>query len=182
MSNYRRHRVPGGTWFFTVNLWDRQSHLLIDRIDLLREVVQRVRRQHGFHIDAWVILPEHMHCIWTLPEGDDDYSSRWKTIKAAFSQQIPHQEWRSPARQRKGERGIWQRRFWEHTIRDDEDYARHRDYVYINPLKHGLVGRVVDWPYSSFHRDVRQGLYPPDWGGDVFDMEAGERSRTLNKA
>jgi len=177
MTNYRRNRVPGGTYFFTVNLLDRKSDLLVQHIQHLRDTVRHVRAQAPFHIDAWVVLPEHMHCIWTLPDGDTDFSSRWKTIKAAFSKDLPAGELRSVSRVGKGERGIWQRRFWEHTIRDDRDYAAHVDYVHFNPVKHGFVSELRDWPYSSLHRHVALGIYPAQWAGGATDVaKAGERS------
>lgn len=176
MPNYHRNRVPGGTYFFTVNLLERQSRLLVEHIEAFREAVRGVREKRPFHIDAWVVLPDHTHCVWTLPPGDDDYPARWKAIKIAFAKALPKIERLSAVRMRKGERGIWQRRFWEHTIRDERDYAAHVDYVHINPLKHGLVQRVVDWPYSSFHRAAASGLYSHDWAGDdVIDLVAGER-------
>ncbi|MEC5385766.1 transposase [Uliginosibacterium sp. H3] len=176
MSDYRRYRLPGGTYFFTVNLLDRRSSLLVDQIDLLRQAVRVAKERRPFHIDAWVVLPDHMHAIWTLPEGDADYSARWTDIKKTFVISLPAIEPLSAARSAKGERGVWQRRFWEHTIRDDRDYAAHIDYVHINPLKHGLVERVVDWPHSSFHRAVERGWYAQDWGADVPDLVAGERA------
>jgi putative transposase len=176
MSNYRRNRVPGGTYFFTVNALDQRSSVFVEHIDLLREAVRLTRTNQPFHIDAWVVLPEHMHAVWTLPAHDDDYSGRWKSIKIAFSKSLPKLEMRPSAQVLQGERGIWQRRFWEHTIRDDADYATHVDYVHVNPLKHGLVTRVGDWPHSSFHRFVAKGVYPIDWAGDgVTDISAGER-------
>lgn len=175
MPDYRRNRVPGGTYFFTVNLLERRECLLVEHIDALRDAVRQVRAQRPFHIDAWVVLPDHTHCVWTLPPGDDDYSSRWKAIKIAFAKSLPRIERLSAVRARKGERGIWQRRFWEHTIRDDGDYVAHVDYVHINPFKHGMVQRVADWPYSSFHRFVEAGIYPRDWAGDVGTLKAGER-------
>jgi len=147
---------------------------LIDHIDHLRASVRKVKQARPFHIDAWVVLPEHMHAVWTLPESDHDYSARWKAIKIAFAKGIPVTEDRSAVRIAKGERGIWQRRFWEHTIRDDDDYARHVDYVHINPMKHGLVSRVADWPYSSFHSAVKQGLYPADWACDPSSLNVLE--------
>jgi REP-associated tyrosine transposase len=145
-------------------------------IDALRDAVRTVRDRRPFHIDAWVVLPEHMHAVWTLPIDDADYSGRWKAIKIAFSKMLPKTEFRSPVRAAKGERGVWQRRYWEHTIRDERDYAAHVDYVHINPVKHGLVACVRDWPHSSFHRCVAQGVYAPDWAGQgVRDLPAGER-------
>lgn len=171
MPDYRRNRVPGGTYFFTVNLLERKSDLLVDYIDCLREAVRKVRLNQPFHIDAWVVLPDHMHCVWTLPDGDADYSSRWKAIKIAFSKSIPKTERLSAVRIAKGERGIWQRRYWEHTIRNDRDYAAHIDYCHINPLKHGLVKQVADWPYSTFHALVKAGIYVENWAGveDILD-------------
>ena len=175
MPHYRRAFVPGATWFFTVNLLQRRRNdLLIRHVDLLRDVVRRVHRLHPFTVDAWVVLPEHMHCVWTLPPGDMDYSLRWRLIKTLFCRALPADEYRSPLRVQRGERGIWQRRYWEHLIRDDEDFRRHLDYVHINPLKHGWVGRVQDWPYSSFHRDVRRGVYPLDWAGCMDLTVAGD--------
>ena len=168
MPDYRRARLAGGTWFFTVNLLQRKDNdLLVRRVDLLREVVRQVQGKRPFTIDAWVVLPEHLHCIWTLPPGDADFSTRWRLIKSAFSRAIPPTEWRSAVRLRTNERGVWQRHFWEHLITDEQDYARHLDYVHVNPLKHGWVKRVQDWPYSTFHRYVRDGVYPPDWCGDA---------------
>lgn len=165
MSDYRRNRVPGGTYFFTVNLLERKTRLLTDHIDELRAAVAKVRLSRPFHIDGWVVLPDHMHCVWTLPEGDADYAARWKAIKIAFAKSMPRTEWRSAVRIARGERGIWQRRYWEHTMRDDQDYAAHMDYLHFNPVKHGHVTRVVDWPYSSYHRLVGMGIYAPDWAG-----------------
>ena len=167
MTDYRRNRIAGGTYFFTVNLYDRHSRLLVDKIDILRDAVRNARSRRPFHIDAWVVLPEHMHCLWTLPEGDHDFSVRWQAIKTGFSRQIPPGELRSASRHEKAERGIWQRRFWEHTIRDERDYTAHMDYIHFNPVKHGLVGNVSDWPYSSFHRMVRLGVYPEGWASDA---------------
>ena len=176
MPDYRRNRVPGGCYFFTVNLLDRDSDALVGHIDLLRDAVRKVRTRRPFRIDAWVVLPDHMHAVWTLPLGDSDYSGRWRAIKIAFAKALPKTEWRSPRRIAKGERGIWQRRFWEHTIRDDADYAAHVDYVHINPLKHGLVEAAGDWPHSSFHRCAVRGIYPADWGGtDAVVVAHGER-------
>lgn len=165
MSKYRRYRVPGGTYFFTLNLLERRQDLLVRHIHALREAVRRTRQQRPFHIDAWVVLPDHLHCVWTLPPGDDDFSNRWKAIKIRFVQSLPATERRSAVRIAKSERGIWQRRFWEHALRDDGDYSAHVDYCHINPVKHGVVGRVADWPYSTFHHYVARSIYPPDWAG-----------------
>jgi putative transposase len=177
MPNYRRYRMAGGTYFFTVNLLERYPNdLLVRGIDALRSAVRGVLKTRPFHIDAWVVLPDHLHCIWTLPPDDSDVTTRWRSIKQTFSKTLPAVERRSDARVARGERGIWQRRFWEHVIRDEADYAAHMDCVHINPVKHGYVRQVMDWPYSTFHRCVGHGLYSPDWAGEgVADLETGER-------
>ncbi|MCH8544687.1 MAG: transposase [Alcanivorax sp.] len=185
MPNYRRPWCPGGTWFFTVTCQHRYNDPpLIHNIDALRDSIHIVKRRHPFHIDAMVVLPDHLHAIWTLPPGDTDFATRWSLIKAGFARRIPRQdtgtstdasERRTPSQRRRRERGVWQRRFWDHLIRDEEDYRRHMDYIHFNPVKHGLVARVADWPFSSFHRAVREGLYPLDWAADLDEeFEAGE--------
>jgi REP-associated tyrosine transposase len=175
MPNYRRAFAPGGRWFFTANLLNRRSGLLTKEIAALREATRRTRDRHPFRIDAFVVLPDHIHTIWTLPTDDADFSTRRRLIKVEFSKSIPRTEHLSKVRRARGERGIWQRRFWEHLIRDDEDYRRHVEYCYINPVKHGLVRRVCDWPFSSFHRDVEAGLFPRDWAGEFDEIsEFGE--------
>ncbi len=170
MTNYRRYRIDGGTYFFTVNLAERKRSLLTERIDTLRDAFRVVKNAHPFEIDAVVVLPEHLHTIWTLPQGDDDFSLRWRQIKSAFSRVIEKDERIFNSRLRKQERGVWQRRFWEHAIRDEEDFNRHVDYIHINPVKHGYVQRAADWRFSSFHRYVRLGILPADWAG-VEDCE-----------
>jgi putative transposase len=167
MPNYRRLFVPGGCWFFTVNLLDRRTSLLTDNIDALRAATAWTMRRYPFRIEAFVVLPDHLHAIWTLPEGDAYFSTRWRMIKTRFARALPATERRDETRLARGERGIWQRRFWEHLIRDEDDFGRHVDYCTINPVKHGYVRRVADWPYSSFHRDVRRGLFTEDWGGEI---------------
>ena len=168
MPNYRRAWQPGGTYFFTVALLLRQGNDLLTRhVDLLRECVRSVRERHPFKIHAWVVLPDHLHCVIELPPDDADFATRWRLIKMGFSKALPHGETRSAVRVRRGERGIWQRRFWEHLIRDEADFRAHMDYVHINPVKHGLVEHVVDWPYSTFHGLVAKGVYVRDWG-DVY--------------
>ena len=162
---YRRSFVPGGTFFFTANLADRSSHLLTQHIDLLRSAVRRVKAAHPFEIVALVVLPDHLHAIWEMPPGDCDYPLRWALIKAGFSRGLTTGEGIGPARARKRERGIWQRRYWEHQIRSHADLARHVDYIHFNPVKHGHVDAPAEWPYTSMHRIVRQGLLPPDWAG-----------------
>lgn len=175
MSEYVRYRIKGGCYFFTVNLLERHKSLLIDHVDLLRESVRKCKQKQPFHIDAWVVLPEHMHCIWTLPEGDEDFSSRWKAIKTHFSKSLPKDERRSQIQHKRGERGIWQRRFWEHAIRDDNDYEKHMDYLHFNPVKHGWAKNVIDWPYSSFHKYLKDDVYPANWAGEITDdIHVGE--------
>jgi putative transposase len=177
MTGYRRNFTAGGSYFFTVNLAERRSRLLIDNIESLRAAFRETRRRHPFTIDAIVVLPDHLHAIWTLPEHDADFPTRWRLIKADFSRRLPLGDRISESRRGKGERGIWQRRYWEHTIRDGDDFARHADYIHFNPVKHGHVRRVADWPFSSFHRMVRLGIYPEDWaaGPDSGEASYGER-------
>lgn len=149
MPDYRRLYAPGGTYFFTVNLRDRSSDLLVREIDVLRAAWRDVATKRPFETVAAVVLPEHLHAIWRLPEDDDDFSTRWSLIKAGFTRRLGAA---SKSVGRKRERNIWQRRFWEHLIRDDEDMAAHIDYVHGNPVKHGLVADMGDWPYSTLHR------------------------------
>lgn len=165
MSDYRRSGLAGGTFFFTVTLQDRRSSLLVEQVDALRDAVRKARAVRPFHIDAWVVLPDHIHCVWTLPNGDSDYSTRWRDIKRRFARALPKTEFIAKSRAKRGERGIWQRRFWEHTIINEADYAAHLDYIHLNPVKHGLVNNAIDWPYSSFHRYVASGVYTAEWMG-----------------
>ena len=166
MPNYRRAWHPGGTYFFTVNLLERKGNdLLVCHIETLREIVRSVQQRHPFKIHAWVVLPEHMHCVIELPVGDVDFPVRWRLIKMEFSKSLPRGERLSAARERRGERGIWQRRYWEHLIKNEADFQAHMDYVHVNPVKHGLVSRVSDWPFSTFHKLVERGVYPADWAG-----------------
>ena len=152
--------------------------LLTEHIDLLRNSFRGTRARHPFSIEAIVVLPDHLHAIWTLPEGDADFAVRWRLIKSSFSRGLPAGERVSASRAAKGERGIWQRRYWEQTLRDEHDFARHMDYIHFNPAKHGHVTRVRGWPYSSFHRMVKLGVYPNDWGGDAADPEGGFGERS----
>jgi putative transposase len=140
MTDYRRNFIARGSFFFTVNLAERRLRLLTQHIDELRAAFRETRRQHPFAIDAMVVLPDHLHTIWTLSEGDADFATRWRLIKSAFSRSLATGERISDSRAAKGERGIWQRRYWEHTIRDENDFARHMDYIHINPVKHGARG------------------------------------------
>lgn len=161
---YRRANTPGATYFFTVNLADRKSDLLTEQIAALRSAVRKIRQSHPFEIIAMVVLPDHLHAIWRLPEGDANFSLRWALIKAAFSRAIPKVEVVGRSRALKRERGIWQRRYWEHLIRDDDDLARHVDYIHFNPVKHGYVRRAADWPHSSIHREIQRGNLNENWG------------------
>ena len=204
MSNYRRPVSPGASIFFTVCLAQRGGRLLIEEIDILREAVRVTRDRRPFQIDAWVVLPDHMHAVWSLPADDANVSDRWGAIKARFSKfvRLKHAEAGSrrpgfsPAkslptelpvvrsgryaglkpglRENKRECAIWQRRFWDHHIRDEADYAAHVRYCWINPVKHGLVVRPTDWPFSSIHRDIRLGLVDPECSGDVVSGDFGE--------
>lgn len=176
MSRYRRSLVAGGTFFFTVTLADRRSSLLVTEIDRLRRAYAATAKHLPFETLAICVLPDHLHALWILPPDDADYPRRWNLIKAAFSRGLPAAETRSQSKRAKRDKGIWQRRYWEHQIRDESDLQRHCDYIHYNPVKHGLVSRVQDWPHSSFHRQVREGRLPLDWGGDaVMDGDFGER-------
>jgi putative transposase len=176
MTDYRRAYVPGATWFFTVNLAERKhNRLLLDNIDALRAAFRVTQQRHPFQMEAVVILPDHLHSIWTLPAGDSDFSVRWNLLKGHFSRSIDAGERRSESRIKRRERGIWQRRFWEHLVRDQQDFNNHVDYIHWNPVKHGHVERVCDWPHSSFHRFVKQGIYSNDWGWcGEFNIQGGE--------
>ena len=175
MPNYRRLHVPGGTYFFTVNLLERRRRLLVEHVDLVREAFRATRATRPFHLIAISVLPDHLHCVWTLPDGDADNATRWAQIKGGFSSRLRRQAWESSRRMERRERGIWQRRYWERLIRDDEDLRRHVDYVHINPVKHGHALRACDWPYSSFQRWVARGEYPEGWAADTpVIADAGE--------
>jgi len=176
MVQYRRNRVHGGTYFFTVTLKNRQSQLFTNHLDLLRDAFRSVRHKQPFQIIAIVILPEHLHTVWTLPTGDENYSARWQAIKSQFTRSVIKQGVEL-TKNRKGEYDVWQRRFWEHTIADDLDLTRHVDYIHYNPVKHGLVKHAKDWPASSFHRYVRLGLLNESWGSapvDELEISFGE--------
>jgi putative transposase len=164
MVGYRRNLLPGGSYFFTVTLADRRSTALVDHVGALRDAFREARRERPFSIDAVVILPDHLHAILSLPPGDADFPGRWRRIKGHFSRGLMA---RGIAMKRRpnGDLALWQRRFWEHTIRDDSDFERHVDYIHFNPVKHHLVRSVRDWPHSSFHRYVRAGLLAADWAG-----------------
>ena len=172
MARYRRDKTPGTTWFFTVVTYQRR-HLLCDKVvrTALREAIRKVKVRHPFVIDAWVLLPNHMHCIWTLPEGDSNYSLRWKLIKSHVTREcrkyIHHSNDASSAKIRRRESAIWQRRFWEHRIRNEKDYSHHMDYLHYNPVKHGLCKSPSEWPHSTLHRLMAEGIYPGNWAEEV---------------
>jgi putative transposase len=173
MPNYIRTRT-GATFFFTVVSYERRPILCDEAIrHSLRIAIDNVRLNRPFSIDGWVLMPDHLHCIWTLPEGDIDFSTRWLLIKRSvsrFSKPVAlDPELRSHSARRHRESTIWQRRFWEHQIRDELDFERHLDYIHFNPVKHGYVQRAVDWPFSTIHRYVREGVYASDWGGGKAD-------------
>lgn len=174
MSCYRRIKIPGATYFFTVNLAVEGQTLLTDHIDVLREAYRKTVEENQIFCDAMVILPDHLHAMWTLPEKDADYSNRWRKIKSRFTYALGQDPGRSASKHVKREGGIWQRRFWEHFIRDDADYRRHLEYCWGDPVKHGLVTRVVDWPFSSVHRDMRAGRVDAHWQPTSLSGRFGE--------
>lgn len=167
MPDYRRAKVKGATYFFTLATLDRRPIMTEEALrSALRQAIREVKASKPFDVIAWVLLPEHMHAIWQLPEHDADYSARWSAIKRLVTKQC--RTLASPqtslSRQQRREGTLWQRRFWEHLIRDEADLQRHVDYIHYNPVKHGYVACAQDWPYSTFHRYVREGIYPMDWG------------------
>jgi putative transposase len=170
MPQYIRAKFKGSVFFFTVVLAERPSNLLIEEINRLRKSYRTVQGSLPFETVAVCVLPDHIHCIWALPEDDADFSTRWSLIKRGFSRGLDPGKSRSASKVAKREKGIWQRRYWEHAIRDDADLERHVDYIHFNPVKHGHVTRVTDWPHSSFHRYVEGGLLAAGWGGDMKDI------------
>ena len=170
MPRYVRAKFKGSVFFFTVVLAERPSNLLVDQIARLRQAYRTVQQRRPFETVAVCVLPDHIHALWALPDGDVDFSTRWNLIKSLFSRGLDARS-RSASKASKREKGIWQRRYWEHAIRDDADLERHVDYIHFNPVKHGHVTRVADWPHSSFHHHVERGSLPADWGGDMKDVE-----------
>ena len=177
MSRYRR-QFTGSTFFFVVVAYRRRPVFCEPMLRAaLRDAIQTVRATRPFTVDAWVLFPDHMHCIWTMPESDRDYSTRWAEIKrfvvSACRDQFHAPRLLTTSGRKRQESTIWQRRFWEHQIRDELDMERHVDYIHFNPVKHGYVTSVCEWPHSTFHRYVRKGIYPKDWGGspDIMELE-----------
>ncbi len=186
MSEYRRSKVQGGTYFFTVNTYCRQALLTQAEVrNALRLGINLARTKHPFIIDAWVLLPDHLHCIWTLPEDDANFGIRWSLIKRTVSKQCEHlvqlTSPKSESRIKRNESRFWQRRFWEHQIRDELDYQRHADYLHFNPVKHKHVSRVADWPYSTFHKYVERGIYPSHWAGTSEFEAMGEEKEVYGE-
>ncbi|MDP3483242.1 MAG: transposase [Sulfuricella sp.] len=173
---YRRSDTPGATYFFTVVTFRRRPLFAVpDNSTLLKSALRYVMARHPFTIDAFVLLPDHLHCLWTLPPGDADFSTRWMLVKSHFSRQCPaaYKTPPSAARRAKGEQTVWQRRYWEHQIRDEADFAAHCDYIHYNPVKHSLVAKAADWAHSSFARYAERGIYPADWGMAPVDLPDG---------
>jgi putative transposase len=170
MPRYVRAKIKGSIFFFTVVLSERSSNLRVEQVDRLRRVYRSVQQVRPFETIAICVLPDHVHALWALPEDDADFSTRWNLIKGGFSRGLVAADSRSASKIAKREKGIWQRRYWEHAIRDEVDLARHIDYIHFNPVKHGYVSRVRDWPHSSFHRFVEKGILPADWGGDAGEV------------
>ncbi len=169
MSNYRRNKQSGATYFFTLCLQDRKSHLLIDYINALRIAYRKIQDKKPFTTEAMVILPDHIHALWTMPIDDDDYANRIRLFKSYFTRQLPQElkQTDNKNRQKHNQTSIWQLRYWEHTIRDEDDFNNHIDYIHYNPVKHRYVKNVKDWEYSTFHQCVKKGLYDDNWGSDV---------------
>jgi len=167
---YRRAKIAGASYFFTLVTHERRPIFKsADAVALFQSGLKRIQERHPFEVDAFVILPDHIHTVWTLPDGDADFSKRWRLIKEAFTKPFVRQHQQpklSASRRAKGEQAVWQRRFWEHVIRDEADYAAHVDYIHSNPVRHGLVSAPRDWPNSSFSDWVGRGVYEPHWGSD----------------
>jgi putative transposase len=173
MARYLRPKVTGPQIFFTLALEQRGEDRLLRHIDDLRDAVRMTQNSRPFRIDAMVVLPDHLHAIWTLPPQDRDFATRWGSIKALFSMRQEAGAQRASHLKRR-EKAIWQRRFWEHHIRDECDLAAHMGYCWANPVKHGLVARAVDWPFSSIHREIKRGKVDPSWSGIVPSGDYGE--------
>ena len=176
MSHYRRSQAAGATYFFTLVAYRRQPILCDAPIrEALHDAIVSIRDKRPFTIDAWVFLPDHLQCLWTLPPDDADFSTRWGLIKRQVSinckKTYQRPEWLTISKLKHRESTIWQRRFWEHQIRDETDFIRHMDYIHYNPVKHRHCNQLSDWPYSTFHRYVNQGVYPSGWTGNAIDLD-----------
>jgi len=167
---YRRYFVPGGCYFFTVVTENRQKILTLpSSYAFLQEAFDKVKQDRPFVLEALVILPDHLHCIWKLPPGDFDFSTRWRLIKTRFTKQhrsSGSSESQGKHFQKKNQKKVWQNRYWEHFLRDEDDYRNHIDYIHFNPVKHGYVQSPTEWPFSSFHNYVKSGLLPKNWGSE----------------
>jgi len=171
MPNYRRPDASGARWFFTIVTYRRRAFLCDDQVRLaLRAANRRVQSEYPFSIDAWVLLPDHFHCIWTLPEQDSNFSRRIGLLKKYLTQACSYylhdDKLSTPSRRKRNESTLWQRRYWEHQVRDDEDFKHHMDYIHYNPVKHGLSRSPAEWPFSTIHRLITQGVYPQNWASD----------------
>ncbi|MGD2181334.1 REP-associated tyrosine transposase [Lusitaniella coriacea] len=171
MPNYRRPQTSGGTYFITQVTHQRDKWLCKDiGRQALREAILKIKSKHPFLIDAFVLLPEHFHCLFTLPPKDRDLSVRLRLIKTHVTKhhgkRIDIKREISHSRRQRKEQNLWQRRFWEHLIRDEQDFNRHCDYIHYNPVHHGLCNSPQDWAFSTVHRFIREGVYPPGWGGN----------------
>ncbi|KTD35414.1 Transposase IS200 like protein [Legionella moravica] len=173
MVHVRRDFTPGGTYFFTLALRNRKSQLLTHHIDLLGEAFRKIKQKYPFCMEAIVVLPDHIHTVWKLPANDFNYSLRWHQIKSYFTKSLIKERVKI-TKDHRGEYFLWQRRFWEHRIRDESDLQAHIDYIHFNPVKHGYVSSAKEWPYSSFHRYVQNGVLPENWGADGVQGEFGE--------
>ena len=173
MTAYRRIYQPGACYFFTL-VTEQRRPLLVDNIDRLRRAFRMGMNRRPFRMHAVVVLPDHLHALWWLPDGDHDFSTRWMHIKRCFSAGLDALD-TSASKRRKREKGIWQRRFWEHLIRDETDWRRHMDYIHYNPVKHGLCSAPINWEYGSFRRCVGENPYTPDRGrempSDLHDLD-----------
>ncbi len=170
---YRRAFTPGGRFFFTLVTEKRRPILAgAESVDVLRTAFRKVRQSRPFVIEAIVIMPDHLHCIWTLPPGDADFATRWRLIKTWFTKHCRSdlRGIRNASRQSRGEQAIWQHRLWEHVIRDEIDFEHHVDYIHYNPVKHGYVATPNEWQFSSIHKYIKAGMYPPNWGKNVIDF------------
>jgi len=167
MSYYRRANFPGGYYFFTVVAFNRRNLFAEESArECLRHAWSEIKKQRPFELIALCLLPNHLHCIWKLPDNDADFSTRWSSIKGIFSREYLKNGGlvgdRNKSRERQREAALWQRRFWEHQIRDEDDLQKHINYIHYNPLKHGLVESLEDWPWSTYHRFVKDGFYGED--------------------